>query len=814
MFNLDLGNLMVHLKGEDSSYKRMMHSAQVTLSSLASKAVATGKVVAGAVAGLSMASVGLFARFDDAMVKSTAIMGNLSEETKRRMRDVAIALSKEGVQSAKELADSYFFLASAGLNAEQSIGALPVVQKFATAGAFDMAQATDLLTDAQSALGITSKDTATHLAYMTYVGDMLVKANVLANASVSQFSKAITNEAGAAMKNWNIQLDEGVAILAAYADQGTKSEEAGSSFGRLIRLLTQAYSENEKTWKEMKIELFDDEGFFRLTGVIQDLERELGSLPPEAKAATLALLGFEARSQQVILPLLGASEKIREYNKELKNAAGTTQDVTDKQLTSFIAQWKMVWHSVTAAGIAIGAIVAEYLPPLAEFFKRFAEWVQNNEVVIREWIESLARAFDWLFKKIKAVSDWTAKTLGRSEVIAQARERYKQQTGDTQAFEKVMVGGGTWGAHFEEVLPKFKQEWAAALRWAESEYNDFFKDKTPSLPKGMGASPFNYDGNVNVPSTPSMPAVPTMPAFEVDPNWRDKLANAKSVEDTKMTAGEITDAIRSMYDAIGRMTEDSYNAQVQALETVAQKYRDNAIDAVLIEKWKIEEIRKLNNQLAKDSDNFFAGFKAGIDDMKQQLGSYGQLGYDVSNQLVEGFGDVTANMTRNIDSVSESLRRLGQDIAAAIAKWATMKLITTGLNMLAPGSGTMSGVPTGATVAHSGGVLGHDVLPIRSVSSDVFTSAVRAHNGLMPNERPIVARNDEAVLTPEQMRMLGEGQTRNDDVVAAIRELEKKMRVTVVAVDERPSAEKYLKSRDGQRQVVTISRKNRTAING
>ena len=63
-------------------------------------------------------------------------------------------LSAEATASAKEAADAFFFLASAGLDGKQSIAALPIVAQFAQAGAFGLARATDLLTDAQTALGL------------------------------------------------------------------------------------------------------------------------------------------------------------------------------------------------------------------------------------------------------------------------------------------------------------------------------------------------------------------------------------------------------------------------------------------------------------------------------------------------------------------------------------------------------------------------------------------------------------------------------------------------------------------------------------
>jgi hypothetical protein len=63
-------------------------------------------------------------------------------------------------------------------------------------------------------------------------------------------------------------------------------------------------------------------------------------------------------------------------------------------------------------------------------------------------------------------------------------------------------------------------------------------------------------------------------------------------------------------------------------------------------------------------------------------------------------------------------------------------------------------VPLNASVAHAGGVPAYDALPTRTVSAALFAAAPRLHAGIGPGERAAILREDEAVLTPGQMRML------------------------------------------------------------
>ena len=210
-------------------------NASISLDNLAKSAGVALAAIAASTAAIAVASVREFAKFDGALVKSQAIMGDLTktmeEDMARAAREVALATTF----SAEQAAESFYFLASAGLDAEASISALPVVAQFAQAGMFDMALATDLLTDAQSALGLTIKnDAVANMENMIVVSDTLARASQLANATIEQFSTSLTTKAGTALKSVEKDIAEGAAALAVFADQGVKGELAGTQLTNTI----------------------------------------------------------------------------------------------------------------------------------------------------------------------------------------------------------------------------------------------------------------------------------------------------------------------------------------------------------------------------------------------------------------------------------------------------------------------------------------------------------------------------------------------------------------------------------------------------
>ena len=346
--------------------KKGITEANKALNGLSDAAAVALAAVGAAVVGIGVASVREFAKFDAALVKSQAIMGDLTEALEKDMANAARDVAKVTTFSAEQAAESYFFLASAGLDAKSSIMALPQVAQFAQAGMFDMALATDLLTDAQSALGLTIRnDAVKNMENMVKVSDVLVRANTLANASVEQFSVALTTKAGAALRALGKDVEEGVAVLAAFADQGIKGEIAGTQLSIVLRDLTTKAINNKKAFDDMGIAVFDSNGEMNNLGdIIGNLEVALAGMSDETQKATLLQLGFSDKSLASLQALLGTSEAIKTYEKELRSASGFTENVATKQLDSFESQLKLLESAFIDVAIQIGEELTPYLQDL------------------------------------------------------------------------------------------------------------------------------------------------------------------------------------------------------------------------------------------------------------------------------------------------------------------------------------------------------------------------------------------------------------------------------------------------------------------
>lgn len=329
--------------------------------------------------GTSLAGAGLvgalgsavheYSDFNLALTESQAIM-KVSEEQNQRMINQTFDLAGATKFSAESLAASYYFLASAGLDTEKSIGALPVVARFAQAGMIDMEKATSMLANAQAALGMRAEDATQNMRNMVRISDVLVRANQIADGTTKQFAVALAADAAPSLRAFNKTVEEGVAILAVYADAGIKNEVAGGHLGRVLRFLSQKAIEHADAHKRLGIAVFDAGGQMRpVADIIENMEHRFAGMSDKTRAASLAALGYEARIQRAILPLVGMSGKLREYQHELEKAGGTTQTVADKQMLAFANQMKSMWATVKVFAITIGEEFAPALKDVADIVK-------------------------------------------------------------------------------------------------------------------------------------------------------------------------------------------------------------------------------------------------------------------------------------------------------------------------------------------------------------------------------------------------------------------------------------------------------------
>ena len=145
-----------------------------------------------------------------------------------------------------------------------------------------------------------------------------------------------------------------------------------------LRDLQKSVLDNRSAFDQAGVTVFDASGEMANLGeIIGDLEDHLAGLSDEQKRVALTTLGFQERSLSSLVTLMGTSDAIRDYEAALRDAAGTTQSVAEKQLQSLAAQFDLLKSDVEVTMIGIGAAIAPLVEALFGPLSAALSWVSG-----------------------------------------------------------------------------------------------------------------------------------------------------------------------------------------------------------------------------------------------------------------------------------------------------------------------------------------------------------------------------------------------------------------------------------------------------
>lgn len=308
-----------------------------------------------------------FLEFDKNITNALAIQTGVTNEATAAMKSLAMTMAVQTGQSAAKVAEGFYFLASAGLDMEQQMKALPVAANFATAGLLDMGKATSILNDAQKAAGLSSNNAQENMIGMKRVADVIAKAANISNASIGEMGEAVAR-AGSAVTTFGASFEESVATLAAFADIGKKAGQGGTAALIVMRDLQSAAIKNAAALRRNSVEVFDATGkFVGMAEVLRRLETAMQGMSDQGRRHLLkTILGLQDRSVQFTASLLGSSDKIKQFTAELERAGGTVDEVAKKQMAGIGKQLTAIGQQFLTLGLNI-------LPPVANAFLAIAQ---------------------------------------------------------------------------------------------------------------------------------------------------------------------------------------------------------------------------------------------------------------------------------------------------------------------------------------------------------------------------------------------------------------------------------------------------------
>lgn len=338
--------------------------------SKAAKVGAAGMAAAtAAVTAFGGASIKAGAEFDSSMSQVAATMGTTVDQI-GELRDFAMEMGAKTAFSATQAADALNYMALAGYDADESMQALPNVLNLAAAGGIDLAYASDMVTDAQSALGLSMDESAALV-------DKMAMAASKSNTSVAQLGEAILTVGGTA-KNLSGGTTELSTALGILADNGIKGAEGGTALRNIILSLTAPTDTASGLMEHLGLEVFDAAGNMRpLNETFGDLNKILSTMTQEEKTNVLNNIFNKVDLKSAEALLANTGYRFDELSGYIDNATGSAENMAATQLDNFAGDVTLLKSAVEGVQIAFSDKLSPALRQGTQFLTELAGSVQQ-----------------------------------------------------------------------------------------------------------------------------------------------------------------------------------------------------------------------------------------------------------------------------------------------------------------------------------------------------------------------------------------------------------------------------------------------------
>ena len=391
---------------------------------IAKAATAALAAATAAVTKFASDSVETGKEFDSAMSQVAATMGTTVDQI-TELRDFAQEMGETTQFSAVQAAEALNYMALAGYDAETAMSMLPTVLDLAAAGGMDLASASDMVTDASSALGLTLNQTSRMV-------DEMAKTASKSNTSVSQLGEAILTIGGTAdiMSGGTAQL---ATVLGLLADNGIKGSEAGTHLRNMILKLASPTNDGAAAMEALGLEVFDAQGKMRdMQDIISDMNTAMADLTDEQKIKYISDM-FNSRDIAAVNALLNTTtERWNELEDSIESS--------DTSISSFLSTFAEMGGDVDSVNSKLADLGIS-----AEVFQDAIEGAAKDSTVVVDYLTEMAAegtSFDDVIQALGGDIDLVDKALKKASGAAKtmANTQLDNLSGDMTLFQSALEG--------------------------------------------------------------------------------------------------------------------------------------------------------------------------------------------------------------------------------------------------------------------------------------------------------------------------------------------------------------------------------------
>ena len=349
--------------------------------------------VTAGVTALGTASVTTAANFESSMSQVQATMGitkdsmskvnGQSVNTMDTLSKLAKKMGAETAFSASECAEALNYLALAGYDTEQMCNTLPTVLNLAAAGDIALADASDMVTDAMSALGMGVDEAETMV-------DQMAKTASTTNTSVAQLGEGILTIGATAksIKGGTAELNTALGIL---ANNGIKGAEGGTHLRNIILSLQNPTDKAAAQMEALGISVYDSEGNMRsMNDILGDLNKSMDGMTSAEKSNIIGTIFNKTDLSSVNALLANTGSTWDSLQKSITESGGAAQQMADTQLDNLQGQITILKSALEGLAISFGELLMPAIKQIVGWVQKFVDWLNGLSEGTKKTIVTIA----------------------------------------------------------------------------------------------------------------------------------------------------------------------------------------------------------------------------------------------------------------------------------------------------------------------------------------------------------------------------------------------------------------------------------------
>jgi TP901 family phage tail tape measure protein len=356
----------------------------------------------GAMAGFGAIITRTFAQFEQSMANTYSVIGTTVTEMKR-LEEYARRMGETTIFKASEAADAMYYLASAGYDANQTMGALQGVLNLAAATQYDLSMTSESVVEVLNAFGIEASGA-------TKVANVFAAAIAKSQATMEKLHDSMKYVAPTAAQ-LNMSLEETVAALDVLYNAGQAASQAGTYLRQGLARLQAPTNEATVALKKMGLTVEDvNPQYHKLNEIIRTFQKAgAGAIGMGDELADIfdirAMTSFQILIRQGADELERAQRIITDTNK--------ASEMAKIQINTLHGSWKLLTSALQESAIQIGHILAPTLRFLGETLRETSKAFNHMPPIIKDVVVNalalvtalgaLSAPILWLLAKIPAI---------------------------------------------------------------------------------------------------------------------------------------------------------------------------------------------------------------------------------------------------------------------------------------------------------------------------------------------------------------------------------------------------------------------------